>query len=231
MQKVNSKRLWWLLVGVALTACAKQQAFSIDGVKDKFCVPKGYPPKDAWFIPKASPEAPRGFSFMGCRLLDEETRKACALPDVLISASAIPLSVDVNQTWDRLKGAAVLHSVVSSPGVTYEIDSTSNRLKVYNEQAWPAWFVWRKAPSSDGAQAPLDDSDELIMSCSGANTFPGGDGGVGSKGEFVCERYVRGKEYALKYKFISKDPIPTDERTLHLEGELFGQIDRWRCQD
>lgn len=211
-------------------SCAKQQPYSVDGVDAKFCVPQGYPPQGVWFVPKDSPETPHGFSFMGCKLLDETTRKTCTLPDALVSANVMPLSVDINQTWSRLKNAAVFHSVVSSPGVTYEIDPRSRKLKVYNEHAWPAWFVWRKAASNVGeAQATLDDSDELVMSCSGADTFPGGNGGLGGKDEFVCERYVRGKQYALKYKFVAKDPIPTDSQTLQLEGELFGQVDRWKC--
>jgi hypothetical protein len=70
----------WLLLGITVAACAKH-ASSVDRVQYKFCVPRGYPPKAVWFVPEDSPKTPHGFSFMGCKILDETTQKACSSPD------------------------------------------------------------------------------------------------------------------------------------------------------
>lgn len=226
------KNILWVLAGVAVTACAKQHAYNVDGVRDKFCVPNRYPPQGVWFVPEDTAKTPHGFSFMGCKLLDETTQKTCALPDGLISANVMPLSVSVNQTWQQLKNAAVFRSVVDGPGVTYETDKKTGWLKVYNQKAWPEWLIWRRvAADRSGQTNSLEDSDELVMSCSGAAVFPGGSGGLGRPDEFVCERYVKGKSYALKYKFVSQVPIPANEEIDKRDGELFRQVDSWKCPD
>ena len=80
MQTLRLKRILWLFVGIAALACTERQAFSVDGVQDKFCVPKGYPPQGVWFVPKDTPNAPYGFSFMGCKLLSEALQRTCTLP-------------------------------------------------------------------------------------------------------------------------------------------------------
>lgn len=230
MQALKIKNLLWILVGVTVSACAKEHAYSVDGVSDKFCVPKGYPPQGVWFVPEDTAKTPHGFSIMGCKLLDEAVQKSCTLPDGLISASVLPLAVSQNQTWDQLKDAAVFQSVVNNPGATYEADPRTGWLKVYNQKAWPAWLVWQ-SPAADQrvATKSLQDADKLVMSCSGAATFPGGSGGIGRPDEFVCERYVRGTSYALKYKFVSKYPIPASDEISQKEHGLFQKIDSWRC--
>lgn len=222
-----------MLGGLILASCSKPSPqYSVDGVKGKFCVPRGYPPQGVWFVPKDGPNTPHGFSFMGCKLLDGAARESCTLPDGLISVSVMPLSVKVNQLWGELKGAAIYHEVISDSAVKYETDSKTGMLVTYNEKVWPTWFVWKEA--GDKVSEPkniLHDSDELISSCSSSKAFPGGSGGIGRPDDFTCERYVKGPAYALKYQFVTKERVPNQAQLELFEGALFRQVDRWQCQE
>jgi hypothetical protein len=232
MQAIRFRTLCWLLFGVSVASCTKHDAYIVDGVSGKFCVPRGYPPKGVWFAPNDQPTTPHGFSFMGCELLDEKIRQACKLPDGLIGASVIPLSVAVNQTWGELKGAALFQRLISDPAVEYEISTETNMLTVYNRNVWPSWFIWgRNSKQRDTSAYHLHDSDVLILSCSNSNIFPGGNGGLGGGDDFACERYVRGNNYAIKYKFISPDRVPDESRLQKLDSSLFRQVDLWKCSD
>lgn len=235
MQKLdfrNARCIWWLLAASALASCStKSYNFSVDGVSDKFCVPKiGYVAPGVWFVPDDSPDTPQGFSFGGCHRLPTSSRASCALPDEFISADVEPLSVKHNQTWKDLKEAAIYNSVVSDSSAEYAIDAATGALVVSNKKAWPSWFIWKQSDANDGETSlSLRDSDELIASCSAIEDFPRSSG-LGKNGDYGCERYTRGPDYALQYRFISRARVPSEEQLKHLETALFTQVDHWRCK-
>lgn len=231
--KRHSRPSYWLLSALLLISCSSQSnRFKVDGVDGEFCVPPGYPPQGVWFVPKDAPGTPNGFSFMGCGLIPQEKRAACTLPEEFISAHVDPLSQAVKRshTWNELKDAAGYDMSVHKPGAEYSIDPETGMLVLFNKNIWEKWSIWKRGQvQGDALPLVMRDSDELVVSCSEVENYPGGTGGQGSKGEFACDRYVQGSRYALNYQFISKQRVPTEPQLKALEARLFDQVEHWRC--
>ncbi len=223
-----------------LVACSNPvHRLEVTGVEGQFCVPKtGYiAPRVAW-VPKDAFGIPKGFSFGGCHRLkeaDPEQQAACTLPADFISSDVEPLQIRRNRTWSELKESADFNLLVNSTGAEYAIDSSSGFLVVSNrnsESTWQSrgWAIWRRN-SYFSADDPLtmQDGDELVAVCSKIENFPR-SAGIGQPGEYGCDSYVRGKRYALNYRFISARKVPTEVQMKSLEASLFDQVDRWRCK-
>lgn len=226
----HSRNLWGLLICLLLLSCDATYRFSVDGVTGEFCIPKtGYVAPGVWFVPEDAPGIPQGFSFGGCHRLGSAERASCELPDGLISADVDPLSERRNEFWSDLKDAALFDMVEKDPSTKFSIDPESNLLVVHSHKVWESWFVWKRGNGAEKQTAiRLMDSDQLVTSCSRIEDYPR-SAGLGGKGDYGCERYVRGLEYALTYRFVSKTPSPGEKQLKQFEAALFDQVDRWRC--
>lgn len=230
-----------MCVGICLflIACSSSTYhFRITGVEGEFCVPKtGYVAPGVWFAPEDAPGTPEGFSFGGChRLKHKGNRAACVLPDDFIATDVYSLQARRNQFWSELKRSADFDLLVNTPGTKYAIDSETGYLVVSNQSSkstWQrrGWSIWRRSPEPQGNDQPvLRDDDELVAVCSRIEDYPG-TGGLGTAGDFGCDRYVRGDRYALDYSFISRIRVPTEKQMMALESALFGQVDAWQCSE
>lgn len=237
---MNMKKHGFLLVLTMLSACgSSMHRFEVTGVDGQFCVPKtGYVAPDIWWIPDDAPGIPKGFSFGGCHRLKNATpedRAVCALPKNFIDADVDSLQERRNRVWSELKKSADFDLLVNTTGVEYAIDPVTGFMVVSNasvESTWQrqGWAVWRlSVPAhSDGKPLVMRDGDELVAVCSKIEDYPGTDG-LGSAGEYGCYRYVRGERYALDYRFISQQRVPTEAQMKALETALFDQVDQWKC--
>lgn len=220
----------FLLISLALASCAKPNHFAVDGVEGAFCVPPtGYIAPGVWFVPEDPKGMDLGFSFGGCHRLPASERASCTLPESFLSADVSPLSVKRSEIWSELKEAAAFKLVVETPGTQYSIDPETGFLVVYNRRAWKQWLVWKRAnPESEQVGLRLADPDHLVVSCSEAKDFPMSEG-FGGPNVYGCERYVRGQQYALTYRFMPDQQVPSESQLKEMEAALFKQIELWRC--
>ena len=221
-----------LLVCLILSSCDRTNRVSVDGVNETFCVPKiGYIAPSVWFVPEDASGAPQGFSFGGCHRLQSADRASCSLPDELISADVDSLSKRRNELWGELRNAAIFKAIAESTSMRFEVDPNSGYLVISNPTESNAWFAWKRATESQPLSAnSLGDDDRLVVSCSEVEDYPR-SAGLGRQGDYACERYVRGAQYALEYRFISKIRIPDERQLAELDRKLSDQVDRWRCPD
>lgn len=227
------KNNFFVLLCVFLAACSSSTLrFKVTGVGDEFCVPTtGYVSPGVWFVPDNAPGAPNGFSFGGChRLLKESDRATCTLPRDFISADVSSLQERRSQKWSDLKTSADYEMMISQPGAEYSIDVATNMLILSNPSTSQTWSILAHAFGHAGFEGTptMHDDDVLVATCSKIEDFPR-SAGLGTSGEYGCSRYVRGKHYALEYRFISKQRIPTEAQMKALESALFNQIDQWQC--
>jgi hypothetical protein len=227
----------YIFVCIFLTACSSPTyRFKVTGMEGEFCVPKtGFVAPSVWFVPENAPRTPEGFSFGGCHRLNKEAdRAACTLPENFISADVDSLQERRNRAWSELKESADYDLLVNTPGAQYAINNETNWLVVSNpnpQSTWQrkGWAIWKRGPDqSAGETLAMRDNDELIATCSNIEDYPGTDG-LGSKGEYGCDRFIRGDRYALNYRFISQQRVPTEAQMKALESALFDQVDRWQC--
>lgn len=233
------KKNSFLLAMTILSACgSSMHRFEVTGVDGAFCVPKtGYVAPDIWWVPEDAPGTLQGFSFGGCHRLKKaapEDRAACTLPKDFIDADVDSLQERRNRVWSELKESAGYDLLVNTPGTEYVIDNETGWLVVSNrnpQSTWQrkGWAIWMRDPGHhDDEELAMRDDDELIARCVKIDDYPGTDG-LGSKGEYGCDRYVPGERYALNYRFISKQRVPTAAQMKVLESALFDQVDRWQC--
>jgi hypothetical protein len=222
----------FLLISLALASCAKSNHFAVDGVEGAFCVPPtGYIAPGVWFVPEDPKGMDLGFSFGGCHRLPASERASCTLPESFLGADVSPLSVKRSEIWSELKEAAAFKLVVEAPDTQYNIDPETGFLVIYNRRVWKQWLVWKRAsPESAQAEIRLADPDLLVVSCSEAEDFPR-SAGLGGPDVYGCERYVRGQQYALTYRFMSKQRVPSESLLKGIEAALFEQIELWRCSE
>lgn len=223
-----------LLVLLILTSCSEEKAYRlrVAGVDGEFCVPRtGYIAPDIWWVPRNASGVPGGFSFGGChRLKQPGDRASCSLPDEFISADVESLQSHHNITWEKTKRSADYKLRVGRPGAKLWIDSETGFLVLSNSNVGSDWSIWdrRERLKTDGG-VTISDGDELMATCWNIDDFAPGTDGLGSSGEYGCVRYVRGKQYSLKYLFVSKRKIPTSIQVRRLERALFNQVEGWRC--
>jgi hypothetical protein len=235
VQAMTKKNFLWFCL--LLTACSSPTyRFKITGVEGEFCVPKtGFVAPGVWFVPEDAPGAPEGFSFGGChRLKQEADRAACSLPEDFIDVDVDSLQERRNRIWSELKESSDYDLLVNTPGTEYAIDNETGWLVISNpnpQSTWQrkGWAIWKRGLGQSAGEAlAMRDDDELIAICSNIDDFPR-SAGLGSKGEYGCDRYVRGDRYALSYRFISKQRVPSEQQLKALEAALFDQVDRWQC--
>lgn len=215
-----------LLVFASCSAPADH--FSV-GQDQDFCVPrKGFIAQNVWYAPKDSPGEAQGFSFGGCHRLNQSDQAGCSLPKEFISANVWSLSKHRAHTWGELKRSADYELTSSEPGVERGIDEATGMLLLKNTNISPLWSIWKPGPGHVEVNEMMD-ADELFVECSQVEKFPGGTDGLGSKGEFACSRFVRGKHYSLLYRFVSKQSIPLEAHLHRLESAIFNQLESWRC--
>lgn len=234
------KKHSFILALTMLSACgSSMHRFEVTGVDGAFCVPKtGYVAPGIWWVPEDTPGTPQGFSFGGCHRLKKATpedRAACTLPKNFISTDVDSLQSHRNRVWSELKDSADFDLLVNTAGVEYAIDPATGFMVVANssnESTWQrrGWAIWKRSlhAHSDDKPLAMRDDDELVAVCSKIEDYPGTDG-LGSAGEYGCNRYMRGERYALHYRFISQQRVPSEAQMKALEAALFDQVDRWQC--
>jgi len=223
--------LVWFLAGCSLSACSDYDKYSVDGVGEKFCVPKGLSPPDIWYVPDDPPDMPKGFTVMGCGRVPDSALDQCKLPEGLISASIQPLSTHINHVWSDLKDAVLFNDVFSSPGAKYEwMDRNAGVFVLRSQSIWIPWTIWKRNKSSaDVSSLKLRDSDELVASCVPTYTQSEVDGTTQELRDISCKRYAVGRAYAIEYKFKQKIGLPSEDWLRGFDAGLFAQIDSWRC--
>lgn len=222
----------FLLVSLLLASCTKSNHFAVDGVDGEFCVPpSGYIAPGVWFVPEDPKGMDLGFSFGGCHRLPSSERASCTLPELFIGADVSPLSIKHNEIWRDLKDAVIFNAVVADPAAEYNVDPTTGFLVVFNRRVWKQWFVWKRDDRQSARDEDrLADPDHLLVSCSDAKDFPR-SAGFGGPDVYGCERYVRGQQYALTYRFMSKQRVPSESQLKEMEAAIFKQVDLWRCNE
>lgn len=228
---MTCEKLAFLLVSLVLASCARSNHFAVDGVDGAFCVPPtGYIAPGVWFVPEDPDGIDLGFSFGGCHRLPATERASCTLPESFIGADVSPLSVKHNEIWSDLKEAAIFNAVAAEPDTEYNVDPATGFLVVFNRRVRNEWFVWERADRQSARDEDrLADPDLLVVSCSEAKDFP--RSGFGGPDVYGCERYVRGQHYALTYRFMSKQRVPSESQLEEMEAAIFKQVDLWRCSE
>lgn len=223
--------LIWSLAGCSLSACSDYDKYAVDGVGDKFCVPKEVVPPDIWYVPDDPPDMPKGFVFMGCGYVMDGERDECKFPDGLISASVQPLSTHINHEWRDLKDAVLFNDVFSSSGAKYEwMDKKAGVFVLKSQSSFIPWTIWKRGEIADGATSlKLRDSDELIADCRPTYTQFMVDGTTQDLESISCTRYVKGRAYAIEYRFKRRKGLPSEDWLHSFDAELFTKIDSWHC--
>ena len=219
------------LLGCALSACSSYDKYAVDGVAEKFCVPKRLSPTDIWYVPDDPPDMPKGFAIIGCGYVTDGDLGPCKMPDGLISASIRPLSVHINHTWGDLAGAVLFDEVLNSPGAKYEwMDREVGVFVLKSRSSWIPWTIWKRSEgAADAAPLKLRDSDELMADCAPTYTQFEVDGNTQDLTSISCKRYVVGRTYAVEYEFKRRKDLPSENWLHSFDAELFAKIDSWRC--
>jgi hypothetical protein len=214
-----------------LIACSSHDKYAVDGVGEKFCVPKEVSPPDIWYVPDDAPDIPKSFAIIGCGYVMDGDLDKCKMPDGLISASIRPLSVHINHTWRDLAGAVLFDEVFNSPGAKYEwIDRRAGVFVLKSQSSWIPWTIWKRNESAaDAAPLKLQGSDELMADCAPTYTQYEVDGTTHDLTSISCKRYVVGRAYAVEYAFKRRRDLPGEGWLHHFDAELFAKIDSWRC--
>lgn len=221
-----------VFVMVAWGCDSSVRRFRVTGVQGEFCVPNvGYVAQNVWVARASSVQAPEGFSFGGChRLILEKDRDECTLPNTFISADVNSLKEHRFTLWRDLKTTADFRGFVNDTGTHFTFYQQSKALVLFNENVSKEWSIWRRI----GAQIPdqimsMQDNDEIVARCSSLEDFPR-SAGLGSFGEYGCYRYVGGAKYALEYRFISAQKIPSQKQIDALDKALFMKVNQWHCK-
>jgi hypothetical protein len=159
--------------------------------------------------------------------MPESVRGSCALPKQLVSTKIVPLIATRPRVWRDLKARS---SAVFDPAAMYTVDAVTGLLVVQVPKAWPTWTVWKRTGDASDSSRLLHDMDELFAYCSSVDDFPDRSAVDRGYGQYACERYVRGPDYALDFAFITKEPVPGEQELKRLEIATVAQIDRWRCK-
>lgn len=213
-----------------LIGCSSYDKYDVDGVAGKFCVPKGLLPPDVWYVPENAPGTPHEITVMGCARVPDSAREQCRLPDGLISATVIPLSVKINHVWGDLKEAVDFREAASAQEARYEwLDKKDGVFLLKSRSMVIPWSLWKTDVPDGESPTGLRDSDELVASCDPQYIQSEVDGNAQPLMDLECTRYVRGKDYAIEYRIKWKHGLPDRGWYERFDTELFRQIDGWRC--
>lgn len=226
------KRMQWVgaLSGATfvLIGCGQEyRLHEVDGVDVKFCVPDVYVVPNIPWMPPDPVGVPKGFAFGGCWRGDFVAPPECVLPNVVQGGVVEPLSSYASERWQDLDSDSPYKSIATTGDSLIEGQDSGTIVIVSNARVDWRWYVWRKAkPLAVGEMPHLEADDELIATCQITEVA------LPSKGETrktnFCDRYVRGKEYVLKYTFESSERTP--HQIEKLDTKVITQIDRWRCE-
>lgn len=207
---------------VGFGSCGQDyRVYSIGGVQAKFCVPKVHIVPDALLkLPGRSDS--EGFAFAGCRYAPAGTQ--CTVLKSIIGGHTSPTTKFKGWRWQDFSTDAHIRALASMPDSMLQKESHGNIVVVSSKNDW-LWYVWRKAkPLTEGAKPFLEDGDRLIAACQTQKVVIA-DHDVS---EIACDRMTQGKDYALKYSFVSGTRVPLDVEAL--DSQVFSQIDSWRCE-
>lgn len=198
----------------------------ISGVDDKFCVPKKHVVGHIRWLPSDVPKG-SGFAFSGCWRGDLKDETECSLPKVVVGGVTESVGDFRGQQWQDFGDGSLVRRTIRSQEASLEVSDAGRVVVAANPHAYWGWLVWRKAmPLAADGSASLVGTDELIATCQKKNVaLPGTPK---TREAVMCERKVRGKDYALSYSFESKERVPQDVEAL--DTQVFAAIDRWRCE-
>lgn len=214
---------------ITLASCGKAyELYEVDGVSEKFCVPKQYVVPNIPWVPPDSPETPKGFAFKSCWRGDLVASKECVFPKTVQGGFIAPTQSFTGWGWRRgdFSGSHI-YDIALKKDSLLEIEDEGATVVVSNSKRDWNWYVWRKAkPLVEDGKPYLADDDELVATCQTNDVaLPGKHE---TRKMIACDRYVRGKEYILKYSFESNERVPHDLEKL--DAQVFAQLDRWRCK-
>jgi len=222
----NNKLLFICLLG-AVGACSAKgyKLYSVDGAKGDFCVPQKNVIPDIWWVPKAKPGAPKGFSFQSCWRPDLRVRATCTTP-FLTGVDVRALSQFKGWQWENIPADAFFRTVASDSGSKLEVLDAGSIVVVSNPKLTPNWYVWKKAIAVLGGATPqLTNGDQVIAACQQSDvSIPHTSD---SRKAIFCSRTIRLEDVVVDYHFESEGVVPRDWG--NMDVAVASQLDKMRC--
>ena len=218
------KHLGLLLALVLLTACSSGTTVAVDGVPEKFCLPRAQTIQTPSWVPEDQPGTPRGFAFAGCWHRPDVTD--CPFPSNIRGGTVHGLNHAAPTSYGSIPSDAFLRTVLAEPDTVFETYSDGKVVTAQNLRLWEDWYVWEQSkPHTSKGAITFVASDNLLASCRrGKSVYaPIANG----EENIFCDRSFVSDGLSIKYSFEASEKVPRDIQKL--DQAVLSVVKGWRC--